>query len=972
VVRWVALLKSDDEIFPSWVSADWGWTERTTLHAESGPDGRFSFAEHPLLPHGSCLTVHHAEHRAHGLDLAEESSQWRGLEIVLEPAAPITVTVLDESERPGAGVTVRHASRARSHLLGAGTSRPRWERMLVQEVVTDASGSARLSPFPDEQSIWAEVDGLVSRPWHGRAAQRVTLRLCGSFTVGGAVTLPDWDPQYAGERRILVTGVRGNMRRPLATLRQVEEGDWGPLRVPLDGSTHYTIRLDGAPIIPIEETLPAPVVGAHRRFDLHAQKGEDLYLLVHDEQEVPIPTATATVTWGDMRTSGGSVHVEGASRSDGVLYAGSIPAGSVRFEVTAPGYGRAVGEGRLPSEEAYFVYLPRAGTVRGHCVRNGKPVPNFEVIFWNEGTARYHSSESFFDREDGRFELEDIGAGSWTFLAADPGHPGGRPVIVEVEAGAETDIELELPPAILGAGRVIDAESGEGVPDARVQLYSSGGLARSAPWGQPILTGQDGAFEVDAFVIGKNYVSVEADGYAWFEASATAGEGDLLDWGDLRLFRPQTLELRLLGIEELTRCGLAELRVGTYEGFLLPEKSFERDGTVLFQGVPPGDHRLLISYPDGSYARLQLQLEHGKEWTYDHRIAGARKLGIRAVKESGVPLDYDAGVMVAAREETGILVIRMAGSTKGTVSFDGIRAPSVEVFVYGHGFEVVASRKLSFDGRLELDVEIPLAQERMRVRVQDPEGEPLAGAWVTIRSSDGADILALDDTGSDGWAELVGLPESVLLMDVSHGIAGWCQGIAIDASVEEHEFVLEASSSLELRIQDVTEPLGGVITQVQTTSGVNLRDSKDTGSDGSVRYGPLGEGAYRLYCHRADCWPVTLDHQLSADEHAVRDVQMRRLADVVVTVVNRDGLPVSGLDLVLRSAEFGEPVATWIEAGKVESSTGITTDVRGQIRAKGLPRGEYVWSVPGEGSGLERAFELTPGVLNEVTLRLAQ
>src|SRR5262249_24312039 len=161
---------------------------------------------------------------------------------------------------------------------------------------------------------------------------------------------------------------------------------------------------------------------------------------------------------------------------------------------------------------------------------------------------------------------------------------------------------------------------------------------------------------------------------------------------------------------------------------------------------------------------------------------------------NGEPLAA-ARVLVAAQEENGVLVLRMKTADEGRVSFEGIRAERVQLIVYDDDFNAIASRTLALASHSTTEAEIRIGEEPGRVHVSDTEGAPLPSAWVTVRSADGAEILALDDTGVDGWADLVGLPPRTLLMDVDHGIAGWCHGVSLDATVKEHEFVLDAKGS---------------------------------------------------------------------------------------------------------------------------------------------------------------------------------
>ncbi len=968
-VRWLALQAEDLEASPSWPNADWGILPRSEVTQVTSAGGAFDLdVDRPdVRRFGSVLVANHPLHRPNGLHLAPSPSEWPGtVRLVLEPAPPLEVIVLDGEGRPQRGALVHHAIRPAARSMGD----PGWgERFFAETLVTDEQGRARTTSWSGHQALWAELGDLVSQPWVGGARSEVVLTLEAAFTLSGRLTLPDWsdwDPSYAGERRILVAGQDGNLWRPLARLLDVDAGEWGPLKVPLGDYRSFRIRLEGAPIVPIESVHDRPRPFDRLRVDFLAEKLAEQWFFVQDQNEQPIPGAVVEAYWEGQF---GSKRVEGSIKPDGFLYLGTFPAGPISCRVSAPGYAPASLHLASQIPGAVTVTLEKGGRLLGKCVYEGKPVSDFEVVYTIGGASRSSYSKAFFGRENGDFVIDALGPGDWTVYATSPELPSCEPVPVSIGVGRDAEILLELSRGLSGGGRVVD-DAGNPVAGARVQPLCSGGMEPTFPWGAPAVSAADGTFELEAFVPGTNWIVVEAEGLARAEFKAFAGSTTFLDWGDVQLLKSQALVVTLTGADGLRGCSIEDLVAYTAEGHILPKQNFDSSGRVRFEGVPPGDLRLIVSAPDGAFSRFDLRLDPGSEWRFEHRIAGGRCLDVRVLDAEGKPLADRPNVYVTAQEGPAFVLRWSPTNAEGRSSFQGLGAEQVHVLVLDSANSPLATRETLLGRAERLEVEIRVGQEPVRVKVIDGEGTPLAGAWVTMISAGRMEVLALDDTDADGWAELFVDDVGAVVLDIRHGLAGLRQGVPIDVGTREHTVVLLARGALAIRIFDGELPLPGVSTRLETGRGTPLGQSRGTDEAGVVKYAPLGEGSYHLSCTRADCWPVTLDHQLSADEHAVRDVQMRRLADVVVTVVNRDGLPVSGLELVLRSAEFGDPVASWIEAGKVESSTGTTTDVRGQIRAKGLPRGEYVWSLPGADPRLEGAFELTPGIANEVTLLL--
>lgn len=970
-VLWMALQPEDVELTPAWPNASWGVPVRATTRTDSSATGVFAFDVAPQaeLAHGSILVAYAPGHLPGGLDLARRREEWPlPARVVLDPAPSIDVLVVDAGGRPQTGATVHHAIGARGP---AGPGRTQHERFFAQDAITGPGGHVAMIAFPGDQAFWAEKDDLASRPWEGLQPHKVALTLEAAFLLSGTLTMAswaDWDPDYRGERRILVSGQRGNLWWPLARLRDVEPGEWGPLRVPLGGFGAFRARLEGAPIVPIERIFGPPEASESRRIEFAAERLEALWLYVRNEEERPITTAMAEARWEGFF---GEERVEGASRSDGRIFLGSFPPGQVYCRVWAPGYGPVSLQTGVPNPNTIIIDLQRGGRLHGKCVFRGEPVEDFETIYSNSGAARTSYSRTFLGRKDGSFELE-VGTGDWSVYAASPVHPNGKAVSVRLTAGADEEVVLELSTSIRGGGRVVDPE-GEGVPNARVQPYSSGGMEPTFPWGPPAVTDADGSFELEAFVEGSNWITIEADGLAREQVKALARSTDFLDWGEIRLARPQALEMSLIGMEGLDGIHPGQIHAYTAEGYVLPSTPFDAAGTVRFDAVPPGLAKLVIEMPDGAFSRLDLELDPGESWAFEHKIAGDRRLAIRVLDAKGEPLSPSPSVYLSGQETSGLFVVRWAPTgDDGFTRFEGIRAEQVQALVLDSTNQTLATRDIALGPHGDRQVDIRIGDHPLRVRVVDGDGVAVTRAWVTLFSADGARVLAVDDTGADGWADLFVVDVGAALLEVRHGIAGMRHGIPIDASVPEHEVVLDARGRVELRLVDGEQPLAGVTALLETTGGTALSVPVETDAQGRARFEPLGEGRYHYAFRRADCWPTVIDVDLEADKHVQKDVQMRRLANVRIVVRNRDGVPVSAIEVELHSKEFGEAVASWLARGQIDSPTGLVTDGKGEIRIDGLPRGGYVWSVSGAEGPTSGIFELAPAETGQVVIQLAQ
>jgi len=735
--------------------------------------------------------------------------------------------------------------------------------------------------------------------------------------------------------------------------------------VPLVGVSRYKARIEGAPIIPSEESFNRPQASSHHRIDFTLDKGVEVFLLVHDADERPIPTAHADAWWEP--TPEPKVSLSAVAGQDGAIPLSALPAGWFRFRVAAPGYANQYLQAEAVDQIQIPITLEKGGSITGRCLHEGTPIADFQVIYWKTGTVSVFQHESFFGREDGRFEIESLAPGDWMIHAASTEYPCGRPETISVHADHSTEVELELPTAIRGGGRIVAADTGDAISDAIVQPYNSGGSGRTTPWGPGTTSASDGSFDLDAFVLGVNHLTIQAEGFAFAEAESNATDPDFLDWGDIRLYHPQSLQVSLLGLENLQGVDAAGFRAGTEQGHILPKTEFSSDGIVRFEGVPPGDHRLMVYYPDGSWGRLQLKLDPGKEWKFDLKVAGDKTVNVHVIDAMGQITSNVTGIFWTAQEDNGVFVARFDWTENGYSSFAGIRASQGQLWVFGANDSILATKDVSFGSDTTKSIEIRLGEEQFRVHVVDAHREPIPGTWVTIRSATGAEIHGADDTGSDGWADLGGLPPGKLLMDVQHPVLGRCFGVPVDASVKELEFVLDASGSLELQLVDGDVSLGGVLTRIETTAGLTLGDARQTDDQGRVRYESLGEGNYHLACHREDCWPTTVDEELTPGEQARVTVQMRRLANLEFTLFSPDGLPVSGVDVEFRSVEFDTPIDSWLAAERIRAPNGLTTDKRGSIHVEGLPRGAYSWSATAFDQELAGTIELKATQENRVS-----
>ena len=158
----------------------------------------------------------------------------------------------------------------------------------------------------------------------------------------------------------------------------------------------------------------------------------------------------------------------------------------------------------------------QGGLAKGTIVRGGKPMEGATVVLMGgEGEMKMKTSDT-----GGRFTFDNVKPGDYTVMVQTGMMGGGstsEKVVVTAD-GAIPEVHLELSTLVL-EGRVVDAETGDGLPLAHVVLLSpEDGPASSltdlaAQQKGQAMTAEDGSFKMDGVPAGTFRVRVSAGGY---------------------------------------------------------------------------------------------------------------------------------------------------------------------------------------------------------------------------------------------------------------------------------------------------------------------------------------------------------------------------------------------------------------------------------------------------------------------------
>ncbi|HEX6882308.1 MAG TPA: hypothetical protein VF530_02945 [Planctomycetota bacterium] len=877
------------------------------------------------------------------------------------------MTVLDSGGVPMPAATVRvfGTTAARSAAGADGRTPERARRLFEDAYETDASGTAELGRFPDEVVIVASQGDAVSVPWRGVPGATLQLSLGASFTVGGRVSLPDWSHlDYRGERRIRIEVDGPDGMRSVASVRSVTDGPWGPVRLPLLRATHYSVSLEGSPVLPSFREFTSPRPGAHVVVDLAPELGHPLALHVIDEGGQGIPDAEAASHWVQ---DGRDRVLRRRGDRDGYIDNWSFPEGVVvRTLVTAPGFaGRWAPEVTFPevSPRTHPVTLVRAARLVGRCVHRGDPVRDFEVVVWEPMRSGFTQIRRVFrDREDGSFEFDDAPEAAIAVSAASEALPFSSPVHARVPCS--TPIVIELASPLRGGGQVVDLETGEPVRSARVQPLAVLPEGALGPWGASRAVDQEGRFDLDAFVAGQNAVRVQAEGYAPREARAFALDG-AVDFGRIVIDRPRPLELRLVADGPFDFTGLSA--VGT-DNTPLPRCRFDASGLVRFPDASAGTRFLEIEgSPQATWVSLRLGLEALKPWRFQHRVTGRRRLVVEVAGDSaemasivGLSVSYVSGEGV--HTELGLPL-----QLEEDIVIDGIDADSVCVAVMGP-VRVNASTLSELRGD-QLFARLDLEAEPFVLRVVDPAGDPAPGVLVRVSDSLPSALYLVGTTDPEGVCLFTGIPARRVLVSLEHESLGRLLGAPIDGAGHAAELVLGSEAGLQLVVADGALPIPGVEARA-LVSAIGSRWSLLGYSDdaGCVRAGPLGEGRYTVSLVHPECWPVTFEVEARLDPPP-HPVQVRRRGSLALVLVSPEGAFLGGRPLELVSQEFETDVAQWIVEGRVASTTGLVSNAAGELRIERLPRGPYRYRLlTSAGEVLEGRCEVPAGELARIVV----
>lgn len=934
----------------------------SSVHTKSRADGTFAFTELPagVTEQPSFIWFTHPEHFAQVIEIpAGEHERSAKRDVVLETAEGCVVLVhRGRDSVAGAVVDLQAAfpQDARSQ-FDQGEFAPKARLVFHRRYQTGADGSVRVARIEHRLALRAHEDEFESSPWVEHYKPRIDLHLHETFSVSGVVALPDEiDPTW-GSGRIEIIRSRASLKELVCSVEVGSDGEFGPHVVPLQSADHYIARLAGNNFKPAEQDLGLPRQADEIFVSLEAEKGNIKWFQAIDMAGNAIPRASVFAQWYENGVYC-EKRVEG--RDDGYVTVLGMPDGFFTGRMCAEGYAsQPFSQVHMPEDPLRVLActMTRGYELRGRCVRGIDPVPDFELRYWTTKDTVFRNSQSCFGRVDGEFSLADLSSQEMSIVAIAPGYGRSEVVTVDLSERQDEEVILTIENPRTVKGHLVDARTREAIAGGSVTVYSNHVYTEMDPIGAPIVTDGAGYFEADRLTGGMNVLAFHAPGYSHRELKVIAKDAGAVDLGNIEISHSQPLsaKLRLPEDQDPSQWVLTATGVGA-----IPTTPFDSNGDIFLEEAGEGAWYFEVRDLRGTYDVLASQfywLEAGEEWHIEFDLAGGRSLliqttsptesipgGLNAVIEYSnlgggrqyvsVPIDEHGEARVPSGVGPGTVIVR-------TVANDS------EVLISGSALRVVDETD---DDQVVIPLELEPWQTRLRVR--DPDGGPLQGVLVNLRSSQHPKLqLASGITDRHGGVVLGKLQSVVDRVDLTSPDGGLQHDIEVvlpDDSEHTLELVFDQSAKIQLRVVDGDTPQSEVTCRLWSQDATLILTSGQTpDSNGSLTFSDLSPGKYSLRVDGERHWPAWIEIEARAGD-VEQTVQVRRVASLALTFASSDGTRLSNREVDLEHLDSGDHATTWIAGGLVSGfEERLLTDAAGFLELPRVPHGEYRWRVGG-------------------------
>lgn len=509
---------------------------------------------------------------------------------------------------------------------------------------------------------------------------------------------------------------------------------------------------------------------------------------------------------------------------------------------------RVVRSGVSAPADGIELLLPAPGRITGNAIDagSGKPVVDFQVWYDMDrstgqggggqvirmvarGAAQQLGIGGAGERvvvhaEDGSFALENVPPGNWEVNVEALGYQTARVGGITVPEGSERPgITVKVSPGATLTGKVVDSQSGRGIPNVLVSTAATGAPGAAMRIGLPQAddsgptTDADGAFQMDGIAPGKYSITAKhpdyADGSETADVKVTGGtvkialspgshiSGLVADAGNQPLAGAQVALVAASDGGPMGRGGIASEGTTT-----------DQSGSFRFDHLAAGRYTVTASLRNASSSQQQVVLAAGQ--SQDALVislaAGATVQGII----TGLAAGKRGNVLVSASGADGF-----ANSVRSGVdgSFQISGAPEGILMLRATAGDILSSSQTK-----TAEVQIPSGQTQVNAEIAfDPAGatiagsvtrggQPVSGGAVMINGRGGAGLAYSGTVDGSGRYSIAGVQNgtyTVAYWDTASGGAGVSKSVTvssdttIDLDVPQGSIaglVVEAGTSLPL------------------------------------------------------------------------------------------------------------------------------------------------------------------------------
>lgn len=637
------------------------------------------------------------------------------------------------------------------------------------------------------------------------------------------------------------------------------------------------------------------------------------------------------------------------SKGDFTLW---VDPGRVEVLATATGYapGHAVG----PAPDHFFaIHLVPGATLVGHAVIATTETPvvgaMIEAIQVEGGNVRA-STQTL---EGGKFKIEGLIPGRYRIEATSEGREGYSHSSVTLGMGeTSADVLVELDPAYIVRGRVVDKTSGEPCTAGRVTITDDKQNEYSLANIEP-----DGWARMASVIPGNYKVEVECKGSVFRDDFPRIVITDR-DAPDQTWQVEKGARLRVLLVDSrgkpvrgahVTADRIRDENDPPPSGMQFRRGGLasqpEPDGSFLVTGLTPGRHRVIARTDEHVHAMKEAQVlaESEEKITIEIPISGTiegvvedsdhRPVGDITVQASGpghaVARTLDDGTFRLSGLESGSYVVRAVDMMGGSddESDDPKRAggSTAKVTVNAPDSAKVKLQVARRDGKIE-------------GRVVDAKGAPVTDAFIDVTKSEGngPPNFMFDPSQAPVITDTEGRFKIDRLAAGEYYLRAYRNG-----GGEGHvDHVKVGTTNLELRLSE-----GGSISGSLTSRGAPVERFTMDVVESTIQFNREelffhAGGAFFLRDLPAGTYKVTADTPLGSASTEVTLADGEQKTGIALTLMLNATVEGQVVD-----AETGRPVAgVWVNFGE---HGGVPTDKDGRFHREDIPGGSHTVQIEG-------------------------